>query len=118
VSVEELADELFSKEITSDLSLIKLREAKTWPMRWAVMVGVASGMFLGMGVSTCLFLVTRNELAFIPLTSITVIASVVVASASRLLFWSPEDYKLAALKQMVKMKQWEYRHQERSKPKR
>lgn len=113
VSIEQLADELFSQQVHRDVSLMQVREAKTWPMRWAVVTGVAGGMLLSMAISTLLFFATKSYYAFIPLTSTALVVSIIVTSASRFLFWGQEDYKLEALKQTLKAKKWEFKYQSR-----
>lgn len=80
-------------------------------MRWVFLAMIALWMVTGLGGSIALFLLTRSNLAFVPLTAIVGFVSPFFGIIVRFFFWRSEDYKQEELKQILKVRKLELRCQ-------
>jgi hypothetical protein len=110
ISLSDLEAQYFSTAAIRDWSQVQIRESKSWPMRWAILGIIASWTIIGLVGSIILFLVTRSNLSFIPFTATITSTPAILHIIARFLFWSPEDYRLEEMKQILKVKKLELRH--------
>ena len=110
ISLSDLEAQYFSTAVISDWSQVRIRESKSWPMRWAVLAIIASWTVIGLAGSIILFLVTRSNLSFIPFTTTIASTPVILHIIARFLFWGPEDYRLEEMRQLLKVKKLELRY--------
>ncbi len=80
-------------------------------MRWVFLAMIALWIITGLSGSIALFLLTRSNLAFVPLTAIVGFISPFFGIIVRFFFWRSEDYKQEELKQILKVRKLELRCQ-------
>ncbi len=105
ITWDDLATEMLSEPVNNDLDRLPIREAKLWSMRWAILIVVTFLICLIVVSSMIIYLVTKSPLALLPPTGLTVSILVgVLGYAGRLVFWTKNDYWLAAKKLEFKAK--------------
>jgi hypothetical protein len=110
ISLSDLEAQYFSTAAIRDWSQVQIREAKSWPMRWAVLGIIASWTIVGLAGSIILFLVTRSNLSFIPFTATIASTPAILHIIARFLFWGSEDYRLEEMRLLLKVKKLELKY--------
>jgi hypothetical protein len=72
---------------------------------------IAISIFISLLGSITIFLFTRSNMAFIPLTFIVGLVSPFIREIVKCLFWGPENYKLEELRQLCNVRKCELKYQ-------
>lgn len=111
VELSKLFAQHFPGISSSNLALAQPKEQEEHSMRWIFLCVIAGWIAIGLIGSIALFILTRSNLAFVPLTAIVGFVSPFFGIIVRFFFWRSEDYKQEELKQILKVRKLELRCQ-------